>query len=166
VATTEGGSSVSDSPEGTVDDGTSWAQPSMDGSAAQPASARAGFVHPMTPIIPPDEIPRVRAALIRYRVMAYTVGVLLVALMLFAVPMKYFGHDDRWVTWFGVPHGLLYMLLIITAIDLGRRVKWSVRNVVLIALAGTVPFLSFVAEFIARRDVNRRIAESNPIILR
>ena len=123
----------------------------------------AGFVHPMTPIIPADEIPKVRAALIRYRVMAYTVGVLLILLMLVAVPLKYIGHDDRWVTWFGVPHGWLYMLLILSAIDLGRRVKWSIRGVIGIALAGTVPFLSFVAEYIARKDVYRRIANSNPV---
>lgn len=126
----------------------------------------AGFAQPLTPVIPADEIPKVRAALIRYRVMAYTVGVLLVLLTLFAVPMKYVGHDDRWVTWFGVPHGYLYMLLIITAIDLGRRVKWSIRNVIGIALAGTIPFLSFVAEYLARRDVYRRIAHSNPTVLR
>jgi len=126
----------------------------------------AGVVHPSTPIIPADEIPKVRAALIRYRVMAYTVGVLLVLLMLVAVPMKYIGHDDRWVTWFGVPHGWLYMLLILSAIDLGRRVKWSIRNVIGIALAGTVPFLSFVAEYLARKDVYRRIADSNPVVLR
>jgi integral membrane protein len=126
----------------------------------------AGLVHPLVPIIPADEIPKVRAALIRYRVMAYTVGVLLILLMLVAVPMKYIGHDDRWVTWFGVPHGWLYMLLILSAIDLGRRVKWSIRNVIGIALAGTVPFLSFVAEYLARKDVYRRIADSNPIVLR
>ena len=125
-----------------------------------------GSVHPMTPIIPADEIPKVRAALIRYRVMAYTVGVLLILLMLVAVPMKYIGHDDRWVTWFGVPHGWLYMLLILSAIDLGRRVKWSIRNVIGIALAGTVPFLSFVAEYLARKDVYRRIDVSNPEVLR
>ncbi len=126
----------------------------------------AGLVHPITPIIPADEIPKVRAALIRYRVMAYTVGVLLILLMLVAVPMKYIGHDDRWVTWFGVPHGWLYMLLILSAIDLGRRVKWSIRNVIGIALAGTVPFLSFVAEYLARKDVYRRIADSNPTVPR
>ena len=125
-----------------------------------------GLADPMPPIIPADEIPKVRAALIRYRVMAYTVGVLLILLMLVAVPMKYIGHDDRWVTWFGVPHGWLYMLLILSAIDLGRRVKWSIRGVIGIALAGTVPFLSFVAEYIARKDVYRRIANSNPLVLR
>jgi len=58
------------------------------------------------------------------------------------------------------------MLLILSAIDLGRRVKWSIRNVIGIALAGTVPFLSFVAEYIARKDVYRRIANSNTVVLR
>ncbi len=134
----------------------------MGDSADQAGSATEARPGHLTPVIPSEEIPKVRAALVRYRVMAYTVGVLLILLTLVAVPLKYIGHDDRWVTYFGVPHGWLYMLLILTAIDLGRRVTWSVRNVVLIALAGTVPFLSFVAEFIARRDVNRRIAASQP----
>jgi integral membrane protein len=157
---------VSDSTEPAAGDNELWEQPPVDVPSAHEDSKAAGFVSPRVPVIPADEIPKVRAALIRYRVMAYTVGVLLVLLMLFAVPMKYFGHDDRWVTWFGVPHGWLYMLLILTAIDLGRRVKWSIRNVIGIALAGTVPFLSFVAEYLARKDVYRRIAVSNPEVLR
>ena len=107
-----------------------------------------------------------KAALVRYRVMAYVVGCLLVALVLFAMPMKYIWHDDRWVTYLGIPHGWLYMILLITAWDLGRRVFWSLRNLILIALAGTIPFLSFVAEYIARKDVQNKIAYSNPNILR
>ena len=94
------------------------------------------------------------------------VGALLVALMLFAMPMKYVWHDDRWVTWFGLPHGWLYMVLLITAWDLGRRVNWSLRNLVGIGLAGTVPFLSFVAEYLARKDVQRKLASSNPRVVR
>lgn len=136
---------------------------SVEGTASG-TTEKAGLMHPSTPTIPADEIPKVRAALIRYRVMAYTVGVLLILLMLVAVPLKYIGHDDRWVMYFGVPHGWLYMLLILTAIDLGRRVKWSILNVIGIALCGTVPFLSFVAEHFARKDVYRRIASSSPAV--
>ena len=99
-----------------------------------------------------------RNALIRYRVMAYLVGTLLVILMLVGVPLKYFGNDDRLVTWIGIPHGWLYMILLITAFDLGRRAKWSWRRLILIALAGTVPFLSFVAERSATKDVRPKIA--------
>ena len=99
-----------------------------------------------------------RNALIRYRVMAYLVGTLLVILMLVGVPLKYFGDDGRLVTWIGIPHGWLYMILLITAFDLGRRAKWSWRRLILIALAGTIPFLSFVAERSATKDVRPKIA--------
>lgn len=100
----------------------------------------------------------VPGALLRYRVMAYVVGVLLVVLVLVGMPLKYIWHDDRVVTWTGIPHGWLYMILLITAFDLGRRVKWSWKRLILIALAGTVPFLSFVAERSATKDVRPKLA--------
>lgn len=99
-----------------------------------------------------------KSALLRYRIMAYTVGVLLVILMLVGVPLKYLTGDDRVVTWTGIPHGWLYMLLLITAVDLGRRAKWSWKRLLLIALAGTVPFLSFVAERSATKNVQAQLA--------
>ena len=57
-----------------------------------------------------------------------------------------------------IPHGWLYMMLLITAFDLGRRARWSWRRLLLIALAGTVPFLSFVAERSATKDVRAKLA--------
>ena len=99
-----------------------------------------------------------RNALLRYQVMAYLVGALLVVLTLVGLPLKYWYGDDRVVTWTGMPHGWLYMILIITAVDVGRRAGWSWRRLLLIALAGTVPFLSFVAERSATHDVRRKLA--------
>ena len=97
-------------------------------------------------------------ALIRYRVMAWVVGCLLVVLVCVGLPLKYLGGNDTVVTWTGIPHGWLYMILIITAFDLGRRARWGWGRVILIALAGTVPFLSFVAEHYATRDVRAKLA--------
>lgn len=111
-----------------------------------------------------DEPTNIRNALIRYRFMAYLVGALLVVLVCIGVPLKYVWHDDRVVTWTGIPHGWLYMGLLITAYDLGRRVRWSWTRMALIGLAGTVPFLSFVAEHYARRDVHRRLAAANQVV--
>ena len=126
----------------------------------------AAFVSPLKPTIPADQIEPVKKALTRYRVMAYIVGTMLVVLICIAMPLKYIWHDGRLVTIVGIAHGWLYMGLLITAWDLGRRVFWSLRNLILIALAGTIPFLSFVAEYIARKDVQNKIAYSNPNILR
>lgn len=97
-------------------------------------------------------------ALIRYRVMAYLVGCLLVVLVCVGVPLKYLADNDTVVTWTGIPHGWLYMILIITAFDLGRRARWGWGRVILIALAGTVPFLSFVAEHYATKDVRAKLS--------
>lgn len=110
-------------------------------------------------MITADEVPAVRAALLRYRIMAWVVGVLLVVLVCVGVPLKYLGNNDVVVTWTGVPHGWLYMILLITAYDLGRRVNWPWLRLILIAAAGTVPFLSFVAERYATKDVRVRLAE-------
>ena len=100
-----------------------------------------------------------RPALIRYRIMAYLVGTLLVVLVCIGLPLKYLGHDDRVVLWTAIPHGWLYMVLLLTAFDLGRRARWSWRRLLLIALAGTIPFLSFVAERSATKDVRRKMLD-------
>ena len=110
-------------------------------------------------LVDKEDIASVRSALVRYRVMAYVVGVLLVVLMLVGLPLKYIWGDGRVVTWTGVPHGWLYMVLLITAYDLGRRVHWPWLRLGLIALGGTVPFMSFVAEHYATKDVMARLAE-------
>lgn len=115
------------------------------------------------PMIDPEDLPGVRSALVRYRVMAWVVGILLVVLVCVGMPLKYIWGDGRVVMWTGVPHGWLYMVLLITAYDLGRRVKWSLKWFVAIMLAGTVPFLSFVAEHFATKDVRRRIAASEAV---
>lgn len=108
--------------------------------------------------IEPEDVPGIRGALLRYRVMAWIVGVLLVVLMLVGMPLKYVWHNDTVITWTGVPHGYLYMVLLITAYDLGRRVRWPWLRLGLIALGCTVPFMSFVAEHYATKDVRARLA--------
>jgi len=93
--------------------------------------------------------------------MAYVVGVLLAVLVLVGLPLKYLGGDGRVVVWTGVPHGWLYMVLLITAYDLSRRVGWSIKWILMIMAAGTVPMLSFVAEHYATKDVRARLAAAD-----
>ena len=93
----------------------------------------------------------VPAALTRYRVMAWIVGVLLIALVLVAVPIKYLADVDGPVTVLGTLHGWLYFIFFLTACDLAVRARWSLRDTVLTVVAGTVPLLSFYAEHVATR---------------
>ena len=95
-----------------------------------------------------------RGALTRYRVMAYVVGVWLILLVLVAMPLKYFADSPTMVEIVGPVHGFLYMAYLVTAVDLAFRARWSTVKTVLVMLAGTVPFVSFVAE----RKVSRELA--------
>ena len=86
--------------------------------------------------------------LTRYRFMAYLVGTLLVVLV-FGVVI-----DSRPIEkYLGIAHGYLYMILLVTVADLWRRRRFPGKVVVLVALAGTIPFLSFYAE----RQVTARV---------
>jgi integral membrane protein len=93
-----------------------------------------------------DSEQAIATALQRYRVMAYVVGVLLIALMLVAVPLKYLADVREPVVVVGTAHGWLYALFAIATVDLALRAKWSVKGTLLTLAAGTIPILSFVAE--------------------
>jgi integral membrane protein len=101
--------------------------------------------------------PAVRAALKRYRVIAYVVGVMLLVLVFVAMPMKYLGGDPSAVDVVGPLHGFLYVIYLLGAFDLARRVRWSLGRMVMVALAGTIPFLSFYAE----RKVSHELTPPN-----
>ena len=92
-------------------------------------------------------------ALQRYRVMANVVGVVLVVFILIAVPLRYLGGEPRLSESISPVHGFCYVVYLGVTVDLARRVGWSLRRTVLVMLAGTVPFLSFVVERRMTRDV-------------
>ena len=88
-----------------------------------------------------------QGAVTRYRVMAYVTGVLLIVLFFVAVPLKLFAHNGVLSTIIGIPHGMVcYPLYLLTTFDLYRRVRWPLSKMVLIVLAGIIPFLTFYVE--------------------
>ena len=94
-----------------------------------------------------------RGALLRYRVMAYTVGVGLILLVFVGMPLQYLAGDATVVGIVGPLHGFLYIVYLLAAADLFRRVRWPVTQLVWVILAGLVPFVAFVVE----RRVTHRV---------
>jgi integral membrane protein len=92
--------------------------------------------------------------------MAYVTGVLLIVLLFVAMPMKYLGDEDSLVQVVGVAHGWLYMAYVITALQLSLQARWAVGKTVLVALAGTIPFASFVAERKVVHDLQAEVRAS------
>ncbi len=95
---------------------------------------------------------RMAAALTRYRVIAYVVGVFLLLLTV-ATVLDLVAHQPAMAAIVGPIHGVLYMVYLVITFDLAMRARWSWKYTVLVMLAGTIPFLSFVAE----RSVTHRV---------
>lgn len=126
-----------------------------------------------------------KAALLRYRVMATVVGVLLVVLILIGVPLANFDGSSMWgvfpstpelvtpgssvqqfgeaiTEYLGVAHGWLYMIFLVTAFMLGRRADWEMPFLVVTLVCGTVPILSFWAEHRATQRTRAEHPELQP----
>ena len=136
-----------------------WCRDVVEQSRTGDDRGRAGSVERVTS---PD-LPRpIRLALLRYRVMANVVGVLLIVLILIGVPLANFDGTPMWgifsstpVIWtegsrahsvgewittvLGIAHGYLYMIFLLMAFLLSRRAKWPMGFTLVTLLLGTVP---------------------------
>jgi integral membrane protein len=94
--------------------------------------------------------------LLRYRVMAYITGVVLATSCLIGLSFEPWavGQTARSILW--TAHGYLYILYVAAAFHLSVRSRWKVIKTLLVLLAGTVPFMSFVAERRVTHDEQRR----------
>jgi integral membrane protein len=103
----------------------------------------------------------VQGALTRYRIIAWIVGVVLIVLVLVGMPLKYLGDNDTVVAAVGPIHGFLFMVYLVAAFDLGRRAKWPLGRLLLVMLAGTIPFFSFWAE---RKVTHSWVPSAQPVL--
>jgi len=116
--------------------------------------------------------PKTRSALTRYRVLAWATGVFLLLLTLHVVLQVVewqadgvpYGQTEglgAWIpgadAWVPITHGYLYLVYVVVAVDLWFRTRLPLLPMAGVVLAGTVPFMSFVAE----RWVTRRLTETS-----
>ena len=102
--------------------------------------------------------PQVGSALRRFKIMAVVVGIGLLILCLEIV--LHYGFDNESLAWWSPIHGVLYMLYLVTTVDLGFKVRWPLTKTVGVMLAGVVPFFSFVMERKVAREVQARDADT------
>ena len=107
-----------------------------------------------------------QGALKRYRVMAYVTGVMLLVLVV-EMAMKYvFKVDDdimRYVTWIPYAHGWIYVVYLVTVVDLWSKMRWTVGRLVVMVLGGVVPVMSFLVEKRVHADAEARVAQARTV---
>jgi integral membrane protein len=87
-----------------------------------------------------------RAAVLRYRVMAYITGVLIIVVVFAGIPLQLAAHNTFIANDVGTVHGFLYIVYVIMAYLLSRKLRMRTGPTVLLLLAGTVPIMTFVVE--------------------
>jgi integral membrane protein len=99
-----------------------------------------------------------RAAALRYRVMAYITGVVLIILCFVGIPLQIAGHPQV-ANNVGVVHGILYIIYLVFAWILSRKLRLANGPTVLLLLAGTVPVMTFIVEaWMRRKYINPALA--------
>ncbi|KPH96784.1 protein of unknown function DUF3817, transmembrane [Actinobacteria bacterium OK074] len=106
-----------------------------------------------------------RSVLTRYRVMAYTTGVLLVLLCLSMIA-KYIldidGAADA-TRVIAIAHGWLYVVYLVVAFDLGSKARMPVGRQLWVLLAGTVPTAAFFVERKITRELESKVVDPSPV---
>lgn len=95
-----------------------------------------------------------KSVLTRYRVMAYVTAVMLLVLCACMI-FKYGFHMGEDVTFMvSQLHGLLYIIYLVFAFDLGQKARWSFGKLLWVLLSGTIPTAAFFVE----RGIVREVA--------
>jgi integral membrane protein len=87
-----------------------------------------------------------QAAVLRYRVMAYITGVLIIVVCFAGIPLQIAAHNTFIVNDIGTVHGFLYIVYIVFAYMLAQKLHLPIKQTVILLLAGTIPVMTFLVE--------------------
>jgi integral membrane protein len=98
-----------------------------------------------------------------YKVLAYVTGIVLAAMTVVGLPLKYLvdgtpaGILDV-ISYGWIAHGWLFMAYVVVTLWLGYIRRWPLLKMALVCIAGTIPFAVFFAERRVVRDEAARSA--------
>jgi integral membrane protein len=105
------------------------------------------------------EAPDMQAAVLRYRVMAFITGCLIIIVVFVGIPLQIWGHNTIIANQVATVHGVLYIVYIVFAYMLANKLHMKPKPTVILLLAGTVPIMTFVVErWMTRTYINPALA--------
>jgi integral membrane protein len=100
-----------------------------------------------------------KSVLTRYRVMAYVTAVMLLVLCTCMIFKYGFGTGEEITFMVSQAHGLLYIVYLVFAFDLGQKARWPFGKLLWILLSGTIPTAAFFVERKVAREVAPLVEE-------
>ena len=100
-----------------------------------------------------------QAAVLRYRVMAFITGVLIIVVIFAGIPLQIWAHNTVITGPVATVHGFLYIVYIVVAYMLASKLRMKPKPTVILLLAGTIPVMTFIVErWMTREYINPALA--------
>lgn len=103
-----------------------------------------------------------RSVLTRYRVMAYVTAVMLLVLCTCMVFKYGFDTGEDLTLVVSQVHGVLYIIYLVFAFDLGSKAKWPFGKLLWVLVAGTIPTAAFFVERKVTHEVEPLVSGAEP----
>ncbi|MEU8870871.1 DUF3817 domain-containing protein [Streptomyces javensis] len=103
-----------------------------------------------------------RSVLTRYRVMAYITAVMLLVLCTCMVFKYGFDTGEDVTLVVSQIHGVLYIIYLVFAFDLGSKAKWPFGKLLWVLVAGTIPTAAFFVERKVTHEVEPLVSGAEP----
>ena len=68
-------------------------------------------------------------------------------LLLIATPIKYLLDNEQYVKALGMPHGILFIIYIVMALFIKKRMQWDHQSLTIIIIASIIPFGAFYIDY-------------------
>ena len=94
-----------------------------------------------------------------FKKVAIAEGISYLALLLIAMPLKYFAGMPLAVKYTGWAHGVLFVLYAMFVIMCWMKYKWKFGKAVLVFLASLLPFAPFIVEKRLHEDTEAQVKE-------
>lgn len=104
-------------------------------------------------------IRKARGALNRYRVLAIITGVMLLILcveLFFKYVVEVQAVID-YMSWVPFAHGWIYVVYLVTVLDLWAKMRWGFGRLATMVFAGVVPVMSFILEKKVHADADAKL---------
>ncbi|MFF1307904.1 DUF3817 domain-containing protein [Streptomyces sp. NPDC058307] len=103
-----------------------------------------------------------KSVLTRYRVMAYVTAVMLLVLCTCMVFKYGFGMGEDVTLVVSQIHGVLYIIYLVFAFDLGSKAKWPLGKLAWVLLSGTIPTAAFFVERRVSHELEGKVVDGTP----
>ncbi|MBA0051632.1 DUF3817 domain-containing protein [Streptomyces sp. AJS327] len=103
-----------------------------------------------------------KSVLTRYRVMAYVTAVMLLVLSTCMIFKYGFDTGEDLTFLVSQAHGVLYIIYLVFAFDLGQKARWSFGKLLWVLLSGTIPTAAFFVERTIVRETRPLITDGAP----